>query len=341
MKKKNDLIIPVIVFTITLILGLLAVLIAEQTQKAKLTTRARAYNYDDDYCGTHTTSVEVSCGVANQGKQTCQRTYHYLKDIKEDCQVFDNPERPTVACYQAGWEDGTCTPCSPPPEDRTPPPDNSPTPTTPPTATPTTVLTNTPTPTKPATVTPSTPVTNTPTPTSTSTPTPTKTPTNTPIPSATPTPAPNACGYTQCDSQHPCNSGLICVTAKNDKSYCAKPDYQDACKNNPSYDTCCRAPGAACGYTQCDDEHPCQSGLVCVTAKNDKSYCSKPELQDACKNNNGSYSACCSNPTPTEVYIAKGPTNTPPATPTIPSAGVTQWAFLAIPFVIIALGLLF
>lgn len=93
-------------------------------------------------------------------------------------------------------------------------------------------------------------VTITPSPTATEAPTPT--PTNTPIPTATSTPGPTAttapvpvgCGVKACDNiTNPCRSGLTCVQANDGSNYCALPEYQTACRENPSLTSCCTAPG--------------------------------------------------------------------------------------------------
>ncbi len=123
------------------------------------------------------------------------------------------------------------------------PPEDTPTPT------PTGELSPTPTATPPATPTPTEVITNTPTPTTTLTPT--ATPTGTPGPTATNTPGPSAtpipvlCGTKDCDNAtNPCRSGYSCVQAKDGSNYCTSPDFADACKANPSYNSCCTAPGA-------------------------------------------------------------------------------------------------
>ncbi|MFA6532466.1 MAG: hypothetical protein WCT22_00535 [Patescibacteria group bacterium] len=126
-----------------------------------------------------------------------------------------------------------------------------------PTPTPTGVITNTPTPTQ--TPIPTRTPTPTPTPTGTIVPsntptviptgtivpsnTPTVTPTNTPGPSATPVPV--LCGTKDCDNAtNPCRTGYNCVQANDGSNYCTSPDFTDACKANPSYNSCCTAPGA-------------------------------------------------------------------------------------------------
>lgn len=125
-----------------------------------------------------------------------------------------------------------------------------------PTLTPTPTITSTSTPTPTATPV----ITNTPTPTPTSTPIPTATatpttlpgqPTNTPAPTSTSTPGPTLtlipvlCGTKDCDNAtNPCRSGYTCVQANDGSNYCTSPDFANACKSNPSYNSCCIAPGA-------------------------------------------------------------------------------------------------
>lgn len=68
-----------------------------------------------------------------------------------------------------------------------------------------------------------------------------------PAPTAIPTPKPSsapitsACGQT-CSTNTPCQTGLICSQTTKGQSYCAMPNYQNACVNNPSVATCCNAP---------------------------------------------------------------------------------------------------
>ena len=121
---------------------------------------------------------------------------------------------------------GPTIPTNPPDETNTPIPTKTPTPS------PTSVITNTPAP------------TSTPIPTATLTPTtPPDQPTNTPGPTATPIPVP--CGTKDCDnSTNPCRSGYICVQANDGSNYCSSPDFATACKANPSFNSCCTAPGA-------------------------------------------------------------------------------------------------
>lgn len=100
-------------------------------------------------------------------------------------------------------------------------------------------------PTPTATVTPGLTTTQTPTPTLpelTNTPVPTAT--STPGPTATTAPVPVGCGVKACDNTtNPCRSGLTCVQADDGSNYCALPEYQTACRTNPSLQSCCTAPG--------------------------------------------------------------------------------------------------
>lgn len=138
------------------------------------------------------------------------------------------------------------------------PPTNTPAPSNTPTLTPTgTPFTPTPTITPTGAITPTDEPTSTPTKTSTPTLTPTLTltptrtpttppgqPTNTRAPTATPIPV--ACGTKSCDNTvNPCRSGLECVQANDGSNYCSLPEFVDACKENPSQQSCCTAPGNA------------------------------------------------------------------------------------------------
>ncbi len=109
-----------------------------------------------------------------------------------------------------------------------------------PSHTPTPSFTSTPTPSN----TPSPPPpgsTNTPTPTPSATPPPGSTATNTPPPSATPIPV--GCATKGCDNAaNPCRSGQICLQALDGSNYCMMPEFQNACKANPSQTSCCTAP---------------------------------------------------------------------------------------------------
>ncbi|OQY66277.1 hypothetical protein B6D29_02900, partial [Microgenomates bacterium UTCPR1] len=71
-------------------------------------------------------------------------------------------------------------------------------------------------------------------------------------PTATATPGPSAtlipvlCGTKDCDNAtNPCRSGYICVQAHDGSNYCSSPDFAEACKSNPSYNSCCTAPGVS------------------------------------------------------------------------------------------------
>lgn len=60
-------------------------------------------------------------------------------------------------------------------------------------------------------------------------------------PTSTPAPQQKDCAFS-CTTNADCKSGLICVTTSNGLSYCSMPQYQDACKQSPSANTCCQAP---------------------------------------------------------------------------------------------------
>lgn len=145
------------------------------------------------------------------------------------------------------------------------------------TPTPTSEVTNTPTPTSEITntPTPTSEITNTPTPTATPTEIPTQTPTRTRTPTRTPTPGagtpsvtpsdetptstpvptatpiPVACGTKSCDNTtNPCRSGLNCIQAQDGSNYCSLPEFIDACKADPSQQSCCTAPGTTIAPTE-------------------------------------------------------------------------------------------
>ncbi len=113
--------------------------------------------------------------------------------------------------------------------------------------------TNTPTPTSSPTPTPigATPTEAITTPTEVPTAVPTEVPTEAPTikptekPGPTATPIPVLCGTKDCDDKtNPCRSGYICVQAHDGSNYCTSADFANACKANPSYNSCCTAPGA-------------------------------------------------------------------------------------------------
>lgn len=66
-------------------------------------------------------------------------------------------------------------------------------------------------------------------------------PSATPIPTPTPKPSPLACG-TSCTTTADCQTGLVCLKMPTGTGYCANPAYQQACSENPSVSTCCKAP---------------------------------------------------------------------------------------------------
>lgn len=77
---------------------------------------------------------------------------------------------------------------------------------------------------------------------------PTEVPTTKPTDKQGPTATPIhvLCGTKDCDDKtNPCRSGYLCVQAKDGSNYCTSPDFAEACKANPSYNSCCTAPGSA------------------------------------------------------------------------------------------------
>jgi len=119
-------------------------------------------------------------------------------------------------------------------------------PTDTPIPTPTGSITDTPIPTATVAVTPTDVVTSTPVPTATIEVTNTPAPTSTGVPASTLTPVPVLCGTKGCDNAtNPCRSGLSCVQASDGSNYCTNPDFVVACKANPSYTSCCTAPGSS------------------------------------------------------------------------------------------------
>ncbi|MEK7634022.1 MAG: hypothetical protein AAB437_04225 [Patescibacteria group bacterium] len=247
--------------TIIIFLGVFYVGKTKFPYKEKAYTRndcmSKGYGWTDssERCfksstGTYRNAFHYFCPNGVGGGEGCSlnpKLEQYQKEFcfSENCgveqiDVFNTGETTTL-CYASRF-DNACQPTATPPEDTptpTPTGELSPTPTI--TPTPTEVITNTPTPT-------ATP-TNTPTPTPTATPT--ITPTGTPGPTATNTPGPSAtpipvlCGTKDCDNAtNPCRSGYSCVQAKDGSNYCTSPDFAEACKANPSYNSCCTAPGA-------------------------------------------------------------------------------------------------
>ncbi|MFA6532467.1 MAG: hypothetical protein WCT22_00540 [Patescibacteria group bacterium] len=181
---------------------------------------------------------KIGTGTAGAVSQVC---FH---GGTEDCgseQIDLCANNTAAGCFVSRFGPTACTGVNPTntptPTPTIPTTTNTPTPTRTPTPTPTRTPTPTPTRTPTPTVTPT--GTLTPTPTGTLTPT----PTNTPGPSATPIPV--ICGTKDCDNAtNPCRTGYNCVQANDGSNYCTSPDFTDACKANPSYNSCCTAPGA-------------------------------------------------------------------------------------------------
>ncbi len=74
--------------------------------------------------------------------------------------------------------------------------------------------------------------------------TPTPVITTAPTTAPTPTPVTLACGFTPCNVNAKCQTGLVCIITNNNQGYCAFPQYQTACKNSPSTASCCTPPAA-------------------------------------------------------------------------------------------------
>ncbi len=141
-----------------------------------------------------------------------------------------------------------------------------------------------------------------------------------------------ACGESGCINSDDCAEGFVCVSTSetdddgNIVKYCADEDYLDACVANPGENTCCSAPNEelACGEEGCETDSDCESGLVCLTADNDKKYCAKEAYETACTDN-PSTTNCCTAPTittTTTVTTTVTPTGTATPTGTV-TPGVT------------------
>jgi hypothetical protein len=174
-------------------------------------------------------------GRCPPGKKPESDTFDHCNNCKAYCDCVDQ-----VDIYYCPNYDYICENQNPKQCKKENNPTNTPIPTRTPTPTPTRiVVSNTPTPT-PTRIISNTPTT-TPIPTNTPT-TPPNQPTNTPGPTATLVPVP--CGTKDCDDRtNPCRSGYICVQAHDGSNYCASPDFADACRANPSFQSCCTAPG--------------------------------------------------------------------------------------------------
>ena len=104
---------------------------------------------------------------------------------------------------------------------------------------------------------------------------------------------------------------------------------------------------SACGAPTCDNTtNPCNAGLICIQANNGQNYCSRPELQTACKQS-PTVGSCCSaaTATPTEIILVKSsPSPTTSITPTVatvPAAGNVPWFLILAPATLLLVGLLF
>lgn len=113
-----------------------------------------------------------------------------------------------------------------------------------------------------------------------------------------------ACGQEACETDSDCSDDLICITADDDKKYCAKEEYEDACTADPSAETCCSAPEEetlACGEAGCVSTDDCEEGFVCIaTSETDDDdnivkYCADEDFLDACVAD-PSQASCCTAP---------------------------------------------
>ncbi|MDO8609058.1 MAG: hypothetical protein Q7R95_00780, partial [bacterium] len=293
---KINKIIPIIVFILTISVGIFLIYKSEIKKEIPVSRTSKA----SGECPDINESVDIVCGDRHI---SCVQKTTQQPDIG-DCGDICLTNSITLIGDGCNCKDEN-TPTPPPqaPPTNTPTPTNTPIPTnTPtriptPTVTPFNIITNTPTPTPTGIIV----LTNTPTPTPTPTPTtppgvtnsPTPIPSNTPIPTATPippTPVPVGCGTKGCDNaNNPCRSGMSCVQANDGSNYCSLTDFVNACKANPSTSTCCAPPPLtpaplACAQKGCNTTNfPCSSGLTCIQANDGSNYCSFPEFQQTCK----------------------------------------------------------
>jgi hypothetical protein len=160
-----------------------------------------------------------------------------------------------------------------------------------------------------------------------------------PTPTPTPTPEPSECGFTPCETNDQCEGDLICVTADDGEGYCAIEEFEEACAEDPSVESCCEEPtptptptptpeSIVCGELGCENNFDCDTGLICITADNGNNYCGEPDFKSACADN-PSQTNCCEEPDTTPT-----PTPTPTTTITggqpdipeeLPVAGPEDW----------------
>jgi hypothetical protein len=126
----------------------------------------------------------------------------------------------------------------------------------------------------------------------------------------TPTPAILECGQLYCYEESDCEEGLTCIRTSYGDGFCSKPEYIEACYENPSVESCCEEPAptpepSECGFTPCLENTDCYEDLICITADDGEGYCSVERFEEACAIN-PSIETCCEEPTPTDE-----PTSTP------------------------------
>ena len=87
------------------------------------------------------------------------------------------------------------------------------------------------------------------------------------------TPIPVACGTKSCDiATNPCRSGLVCVQADDGSNYCTLPEFESACKSNPSQVSCCTPAG--------EDPTPTEINLVVASATPGEAAASVPQVTE-------------------------------------------------------------
>lgn len=230
---KKTRVIPILVFIITLILGVTLIFTSEKVSQKKAGLITKQTKAQEGVCGgapgecpqTQTTAAQ-ECPGGVQG--TCTDITTYLLDTSGCPQCYPCESSRSCVCPQVC--NGSCTSnndclsgytCYDSKCRNLNCPDESDCTCKTPTLTPT-------------------PTGIPPTPTLTPTPTNTPTPTPTPTSGPTPTPVPVGCGTKGCDNAfNPCRPGLTCVQGKDGANYCSLPEFATACRENPSTTTCC------------------------------------------------------------------------------------------------------
>jgi hypothetical protein len=126
-----------------------------------------------------------------------------------------------------------------------------------------------------------------------------------------------SCGFGPCELDSDCEEGSICITADDENTYCSKPEYEETCATDPGVESCCDETEPTitptpleCGATECETDDDCDEDLICITADDENTYCSKPEYEDACIAEPGQ-ETCCEEPTPTATPMPSECGSTP------------------------------